>query len=166
MSYNSSAVVELLKENMPIAVCNGTRIGPHFIGFENWLISWLESNLIPCTKEDNLYNRESFDLSKYKTIAFNTQGEERLAAAFEKIVNSFSKENLRVIIVANSISYLKVRDLAGKLGIKVIYFDYSIPKETYSDMKALCEGVPVNEKEVWEDAIMPDLFFDPQEVIF
>lgn len=164
MEYTEPVIIQLLKENLPIAICNGTETGrlPYF---ENCFASWLKQNNLPYALEENLYQKASFDLSQYKTIAFSTQGEEKLRTAFENIIKSFSKENLKVVIVGNQTSYLRVKDLANKLGIQLIYFDYYVPMMKLNEMNQVAKKLDppfrVDLDDVW-DTDIADFFFDPK----
>lgn len=162
MDYTQAEVVKLLIKNDPIVVCDGSSISPFF---EKHFLSWLKFQGIPASIEDKLYEREDFDLSSYKTIAFNTQGDEKLKEPFEKIIKSFSKENLKVVIIGNEKSYFKVKDLAEKLGIILIGFDYYVPMIMHNKMRDAISGlgIKVNLSEVWEVDDLPGLFYDPKQ---
>lgn len=164
VNYSEKEIVELLQINGPIGVCDGMRISslPYF---ERLFISWLKFNGLSCGVEGNLYERTGYDLSLYKTIAFNTQGEAKQAGAFDKIIGSFSKENLKVVVVGNEKAYFKVKDLAGKLGIKLIGFDYYIPMIAYSKMQTVftetgTQPPPNLLDDIWENDF-EGLLFDP-----
>jgi hypothetical protein len=169
MDYTQTEALQLLVENSPIAICDGFRIG-NVLFFENCFRSWLTSQGIGgrATVEDNLYEREDFDLSSYKTIVFNSQGDKSTQSSFEKIVKSFSKDNLKLVIIGSDKSYFRVKDMADKLGIQLIGFDHSIPMGIYTKMLESVQRaqikVTVTLNDVWEmdEEDLPGLFFNPK----
>lgn len=163
MYYSQSEVAKLLKENGPITICDGTEM-PHLPFFGQLFLSWLKFNGLTTSIEDKLYERENFDLSKYKVIAFSTNGEENRRKSFEKIIKSFSPANLKVIVIGNEVSYLRIKDLTEKLGIKVVVFDYYKPMIFYSKMKRdVGDMVEISLNEMWAMDVLPEMFFDPKE---
>lgn len=167
MYYSKLDIINILKENSPIAVCDGTSISRVFF-FENCFLSWLTFNGLIAKVEDNLYKREDFNLSKYKTIAFNTQGEKSTQSSFEKVAKSLSRENLKVIVVGSDKAYFRIKDMAKILKVKLIGFDYYIPMKQYARMlEAVREAdtnVSVTMDDVWEeDDDLELMFFDPEK---
>lgn len=163
MYYSQPEVAKLLRENGQIAICDGTEI-PRLLFFGQLFLSWLKFNGLTASVEDKLYERENFDLSKYRAIAFSTNGEENRRKSFEKIIKSFSPANLKVIVVGNKVSYLRIKDLTEKLGIKVVVFDYYKPMIFFSKMKRdVGNMVPTSLNEMWAMDVLPEMFFNPKE---
>ena len=159
-------VINLLKENCPIAICDGMQLQRDSF-FELYAGSWLRRNELEFKLEDSLYYRSDYDLSKYKTIFFESSGmmiggDEK----FAKILGSFSKENLKVIVVGSEYAYRKIESLAKKLKIKVIFFE-KMPAEMWvfqarEEAEKKQSEYPLIDN-CWSN-IIGDLFLDPDKV--
>ncbi len=107
----------------PVAICNGT----HMEQFELAMEFIFESDGVPFKHEENLYSRNDYDLSKYKTIAFSTRTS--INAQTQKIF-SFDKSNLELVIV-DDVTFFKIKDMLKELNIKCLVFHF--PEHTFTD---------------------------------
>lgn len=165
---NQNIVAELLQANTPIAICDGHPISVEST-FELYVASFLQANnIVDFKMEGSLYTREKYDLSKYKTIIFDTQGETGDTEKFQKIVGSFSKEKLKLIIVGSDTAYFKVKEMAEKLGITIIYLnvwdafgEHEQKREDWRNDPAAIDDCP-EIKDIWK-IMKEDVFWDPKE---
>lgn len=99
----------------PVAICNGGLMEQfeHAMGFV------FESDGISFTHEEDLYSRDDYDLSVYKTIAFSTKTS--INAQTQKIF-SFDKSSLELVIV-DHVTYFKVKEMIKSLNIDCLIFN-------------------------------------------
>ncbi|HTH92886.1 MAG TPA: hypothetical protein VL576_00165 [Candidatus Paceibacterota bacterium] len=107
----------------PVAICNGG----HMEQFELAMEFIFESDGVPFTHEDNLYHRDDYDLSKYKTIVFDTKTS--INSQTQKIF-SFDKSNLELVIVGEP-AFFKIKDMIKELKIDCLVFRY--PEHEFID---------------------------------
>ncbi len=107
----------------PVAICNGG----HMEQFEHSMDFIFQSDCVPFTHEENLYSRDDYDLSKYKTIVFSTKTS--INAQTQKIF-SFDKSNLELVIV-DYVTYFKIKDMIKDLNIDCLIF--RLPEHKFID---------------------------------
>jgi hypothetical protein len=105
---------ERIKE--PVAICNGG----HKEQFELAMEFVFESDGVPFTHEEKLYSREDYNLSKYKTIVFNTKT--TINHQTQKVF-SFDKSNLELVIVDYA-TFFKIKDLIEELKVDCLIFRF------------------------------------------
>ena len=131
---NTSDAIELFKSNSPIGICDGGPVNENSL-FHICAASFLSSHGIKNTIEDNLYTKDTSHLSQYSTIFFETLGYRSRDDDFKKIVSSFSKENLRMVVVGSKEAYTKIENIAKALNINVLYFDYVYPFGSFQSQR-------------------------------
>ncbi len=164
--YSNKEMKDIFHANLPVAICDGgiIKMGSYF---EIYMFSWFQSHGIEFEREEELYYRNDMNLSKYKTIVFDTQGGSSPGKnEIEDIMSSFSKDNLKLLVIGGEEAYRKVKTLAENLDIVVIVADiwnaWAEIEQLKEDFRNDITDQPPNIHDIWKKDF-PEMFFDPKE---